>query len=576
MNGGTIIAELLREHGVRHVFTLCGGHISPILTESKKAGIRVIDVRHESTAVFAADAVSRITGVPGVAVVTAGPGVSNTLTALINAMQAQSPLILFGGAAATVLRGRGSLQDIDQLSLVRSAVKAVFTVKRNCDFIPIVEFAFSFSQSGVPGPVFIECPIDLLYDEALVRRWYGYKSSTGRDSLRERAISWYLKRHLDKLYTCDLDSMAHEPIPLEKPDITKRELVRFTRLVKDSRRPVMIVGSQALCGPHRAAELAAAVGSMNIPVYLTGMARGLLGEGHRLQFRQRRNEALAGADLAVLAGMPCDFRLNYGRSINADTVTVAVNRSNRDLMLNRTPDLAVHADPADFLIAAAPLLGGRAAGGQWIDDLRTRERKRDDEIRAKEDEKIEPVNPMSLLRKIDGRLGESSTVVADGGDFVATASYILNPRRPLSWLDPGVFGTLGVGAGFALGAKLCRPDDDVWLLWGDGAAGYGLVEFDTFVRHRVPVLAVIGNDAGWTQITRDQVEYLKDDVATVLRYSDYDRVAEGLGARGFRIESGASIDGALAGALEAARAGSPVLVNAMLGKSDFRKGSISM
>lgn len=576
MNGGEIIARILKEHEVRYVFTLCGGHISPILTECRKAGIRIIDVRHEATAVFAADAVSRITGVPGVAVVTAGPGVSNTLTALINAAQAQSPLIIFGGAAATVLRGRGSLQDIDQQSLVRSAVKAVYTVKRNCDFIPIVEFAFSFALSGVPGPIFIECPIDLLYDEALVRHWYGFKSSTGSNSVRQRVISWYLKRHLDRLYTCDLDSMEHERIPIEKPDITKRSLVKFSRIVKESKRPVMIVGSQALCNPRRATELAAAISSIGIPVFLTGMARGLLGNGHHLQYRHHRNEALAGADLVVLAGMPCDFRLNYGRSINEKTFTVGINRSRRDLTLNQTPLLAVHADPADFIVAAASFIGGHHPDEKWNIDLRSREEKRIEEILTMSEKKVDPVNPLALLRKIDELIGTTSTVVADGGDFVSTAAYLLNPRRPLSWLDPGVFGTLGVGAGFALGAKLCRPGDDVWLIWGDGAAGYGLMEFDTFVRHGVNVLAVIGNDAGWTQIARDQVEYLHDDVATVLRYSDYERAAEGLGARGFRIDSEASIQVILSRALDASRSGAPVLVNARIGKSEFRKGAVSM
>jgi acetolactate synthase-1/2/3 large subunit len=167
-------------------------------------------------------------------------------------------------------------------------------------------------------------------------------------------------------------------------------------------------------------------------------------------------------------------------------------------------------------------------------------------------------------------------LVGDGGDFVATASYVLRPRGPLTWLDPGVFGTLGVGAGFALGAKLCRPESDVWLLWGDGAAGYGLTELDTLVRHRVPVIAVVGNDACWMQIAREQVEMLEDDVGCPLRHSDYHTVAEGLGGRGFRIERDEEVAAVLGDALAAARGGAPVLVNALLGATDFRKGSISI
>jgi acetolactate synthase-1/2/3 large subunit len=186
------------------------------------------------------------------------------------------------------------------------------------------------------------------------------------------------------------------------------------------------------------------------------------------------------------------------------------------------------------------------------------------------------LNPLWLCREIDGALDGDSVIVADGGDFVSTASYITRPRRPLSWLDPGAFGTLGVGAGFALGAKLVRPSAEVWILYGDGSFGYSLAEADTFVRHQLPVIAVVGNDAAWTQIAREQVEILKDDVGTVLAPTDYHRVAEGFGARGLALSDAAGVPAALRAAKAAARAGQPVFVNAIIGKTDFRKGSISM
>jgi acetolactate synthase-1/2/3 large subunit len=173
-------------------------------------------------------------------------------------------------------------------------------------------------------------------------------------------------------------------------------------------------------------------------------------------------------------------------------------------------------------------------------------------------------------------LDDDSVLVVDGGDFVATASYITAPRAPLSWLDPGVFGTLGVGAGFALGAKLARPKSEVWILYGDGSVGFTLSEFDTFVRHGLPVIAVVGNDAGWTQIARDQVVLLQDDVGTVLARTDYHRVVEGFGAKGILVEQPSQLPGALRDAKAAARAGTPVLINLHLGKSEFRKGAISM
>jgi acetolactate synthase-1/2/3 large subunit len=186
------------------------------------------------------------------------------------------------------------------------------------------------------------------------------------------------------------------------------------------------------------------------------------------------------------------------------------------------------------------------------------------------------MNPLRLCREMDAALGDDSVVVADGGDFVATASYVLRPRGPLSWLDPGVFGTLGVGAGFALGARLCRPQAEVWLLYGDGSAGFSLLEADTFVRHGLPVIAVVGNDAGWSQIAREQREMLHDDVGTTLRPTDYEAVAEGLGARGLRIDDPGEARDVLAEAKAVARSGRPVYVNARLGQSSFRKGSISL
>jgi acetolactate synthase-1/2/3 large subunit len=522
LNGGDIIARALAEQGVRFLFTLCGGHISPILVAAKARGIRVVDVRHEATAVFAADAVSRLTGAPGVAAVTAGPGVTNTLTAVKNAQMAQSPVLILGGAAATVLKGRGSLQDIDQLSLMRSVVKDVFTLEKNCDILPVLRHAFTAAQSGVPGPVFVECPIDLLYDEEMVRALYGVKgAAAGGGGFRERMLSWYLRRHVDRMFSCDFASMEPGAVSIKAPGLHVSSVRRAAGLVDRAGRPLMVVGSQAMLFPQQAATLSRSVDALDIPVYLTGTARGLLGRDHRLLMRHRRRDALKEADLVILAGMPCDFRLNYGRDIHAKAGLVSVNRSRRDLYLNRRPDLAVHSDPFLFLCAlSAELAAHDRHRNGWLDSLRRRDDEREEEIGRMAAEDAPPVNPLALLQKIDAVVGETGIMVADGGDFISSASYIVRPRGPLSWLDPGVFGTLGCGAGFALGAGLVKPGREVWALFGDGALGYGLQEFDSFVRHGVPVIAVVGNDAGWSQIARDQVEYLHDDVGTVLARSD--------------------------------------------------------
>jgi thiamine pyrophosphate-dependent acetolactate synthase large subunit-like protein len=577
-SGGDLITEALRRQGVTFFFALCGGHISPILVSAQLGGIRVIDVRHEATAVFAADATARLTGVPGVAAVTAGPGATNTITAVKNAQLAQSPVVLLGGATATLLKGRGALQDIDQMALFRPHVKEAIAVRRLRDLVPALDRAFAVAASGVPGPVFVECPVDLLYDEGVVRQWYVAKAAgAGSPGLREAVLDWYIHRHLERLFAGVDGTLPPRLLPDPAPVPDPGQVAKAAAFLARAERPVLVIGSQALLSPGEAQALADAVGLLGLPVYLSGMARGLLGPDHPLQLRHRRKEALREADFVILAGTPCDFRLDYGRHISSRAVVVSANRSRDDLVRNRRPRLGVLAAPDLFLRA----LGGASrrpgpAIETWIQALRARDESREAEIRVLADAHSDGVNPLRLCRAIDKALAPDSVVVADGGDFVSTASYIVRPRRPLSWLDPGAFGTLGVGAGFALGAKLCRPEADVWILYGDGSAGYTLSEFDTFVRHGVNVIAVVGNDAAWSQIAREQVELLKDDVGTVLRPTDYHRVAEGFGAKGLQISGPEDAHSVLARARGLARQGSPVLVNALIGKTDFRKGSISM
>ncbi|MBW2218790.1 MAG: thiamine pyrophosphate-binding protein [Deltaproteobacteria bacterium] len=578
LSGGDVIAKVLKDYRISNIFTLSGGHISPILVGCKRAGINVVDVRNEANAVFAADATARITGIPGVAVVTAGPGVTNTITALKNAQMAQSPLVLFGGSAATVIKGRGSLQDIDQISLLKSTVKFAVTVNRNCDIIPAIEHAFEAAKSGVPGPVFVECPIDILYDETMVRLWYE-ASGNGppSKSLKSRIFQFYIHRHLDKIFECDLDTMEPEPpnITIPEPDTAKTN--KAVRLLSAAEKPVLLVGSQAMLCSDSVDDLSKAVTSLGMPIYLAGMARGLLGATSSLQIRHHRKNALKNADLVMIAGMPCDFRLNYGRAINSKATLISINRSKTDLTMNRKPELGILADPCQFLCNLAKHQFNKPADWKrWIESLRTSDKEREEEINDMAAENTDLINPLTFLKTLDSFLDDDSILVADGGDFVATSSYTLRPRGPLSWLDPGVFGTLGVGAGFALGAKLCRPESEVWIIYGDGSAGYSLQEFDTFVRHRIPVIAVVGNDASWAQIARDQVEVLGDDVATVLRRSDYHTVAEGFGGKGFLLKDAEQIRPVLEKAKQVAGKGIPVLINVHLGKTDFRKGSISM
>ncbi|MFI5007799.1 MAG: thiamine pyrophosphate-binding protein [Solirubrobacterales bacterium] len=578
MTGGDLIADVLQKQGVRFLFTLCGGHIAPILVSAKARGIRVVDVRHEVNAVFAADAVARLTGIPGVAAVTAGPGVTNTITAVKNAQMAQSPVVLLGGATATMLRGRGSLQDIDQMSLMKPHVKWATRVTRVRDLVDVLERAFAIAQQGVPGPVFVEVPVDLLYEPSLVRQWYGAKTGEASKGLRDAAVRWYVNRHLKQLFGGVEGVAASAASPPPPPEPEPGLVGQVGRLLARAERPVLLIGSQAMISAGEASALALAVVALGLPVYLSGMARGLLGPSHPLQLRHKRKEALREADLVILAGTPCDFRLDYGNHIRRSAVLVSINRSPADLTKNRRPTLGVLGAPERLLRTLAHARPDRpAAWTPWLASLRSRDDAREAEIAHQAEAPADTgVNPLAVCRAIERALPEDSVIVADGGDFVSTASYILRPRRPLSWLDPGVFGTLGVGAGFALGAKLVRPEAEVWIIYGDGSVGYSLSEADTFVRHGLPVIAVIGNDASWMQIAREQVEILKDDVGTVLRHSDYHRAAEGLGAAGVLLRDAREMAPTLGRAQQEARAGRPVYVNAILGKTDFRKGSISM
>ncbi|GIK86180.1 MAG: acetolactate synthase [Betaproteobacteria bacterium] len=575
MSGGERVAEALRAHGTTVVFTLCGGHISPILAAAKARGIRIVDTRHEATAVFAADAHARLTGTPGVAAVTAGPGVTNAITALKNAQLAQSPVVLLGGAAPTALQGRGALQDIDQRALVAPHVKQVLRVRRVADLAPAVAAAFRAAADGVPGPVFVETPVDLLYDGQLIRQWYADAAGKGT-TLPDRALRWYLRRHADRLLAGGDAPPRLAPSPPDAPQPGDASIAKAADALAIAERPLLVVGSQALVRSREAGALAAAVGALGVPVYLSGMARGLLGPAHPLQMRHARRDALRDADCVLLAGVPCDFRLDYGKHVRRGATLIAANRSRRDARLNRRPAIEAIGDAGATLRALAHRLPGGLQRPEWIARLRDRDAAREAEIDRQAAARGERVNPIALLRELDRAMGDGATVVADGGDFVATASYVLRPRAPLAWLDPGAFGTLGVGAGFALAAQLARPAGETWLVWGDGACGFGLAEFDTFVRHDVPVIALVGNDAGWTQIAREQVKLLGDDVATALARTDYQRVAEGFGAAGLLVRRTDEVADALVQARALARAGRSVLVNAWLDRTDFREGSISM
>ena len=568
---GLDIGSFFKQKNITSVFTLCGGHISPILVGCEKENINIIQVRDEVSAVFAADAVSRLTDSVGVAIVTAGPGVTNTITAIKNAQMAQSPVLLIGGAAATLLKGRGSLQDIDQISLLKTYVKSAVSVKKTRDVIPTLANALNTATSGVPGPVFVELPIDLLYPEEDIRK--EFINQLPKSGYFGKIAHWYVERHLNDLFSSKKSSIKVKPVKEFKLD--QRKIDKAALAIVKAKKPVFLLGNQVTQNKEFLPMCLKSIDKLSIPTFTSGMARGCFGSSDKYFFRHNRKHALKNADVVVTLGIPLDFRLGYGFSINKDATLIAVNKSKEDLNKNRKPDIGIHADPSRIMHEIGKIINPPSCK-EWIKELTGLEEKRETEILQFSKYETDFVNPVHLCKTIDKFIDEESILVADGGDFVGTASYTIRPRSSLGWLDPGPFGTLGVGGGFAIGAKSSFPKKEVWVFYGDGASAYSLAEFDTLCRHKLPVIAIIGNDASWQQIAREQKQMLGSNIGTELTFNAYEKVVEGYGGKGYYVENHDTLDETLKRAKEDAKLGYPVLVNIKISKSDFRKGSISV
>jgi len=503
-------------------------------------------VRHEQSAGHAADGWARVTGKPGVAIVTAGPGVTDVVTAVANAQRAQVPLVVIGGQGARALsqfggQDRGSLQDMNHVELMRPICKWAVSVPETRRLADYVQSAFRVAASGVPGPVFLEMPLDVLFggcDDADVVSYEGYRTEA-------------------------------------RPAGDPAQVRRAADLLAGASRPMLIVGSQWRWSTRRQGldELLAAA---PMPVFLNGMARGALRRGNALQFARCRKDALGEADVVVIVGTPLDFRLGYGESIPASAKLVQVDLDGAEIGRNRRVDVGVVGDGGLVLAQLAQELAGRAPDtAAWVAQVREHERRRvaktADEVASASD----PINPLYLCSRLNRFVDSRTIVVGDGGDFVASAAYVLEVDGLSSWMDPGPLGTLGVGPGFAMAAKLARPDHRVILVSGDGSFGLNGFEVEAMARQGIDVKVVIGNDGAWTQIRRGQLDMYGAEraVATSLSRARYDLVAQGLGAHGEHVTRAAEIDGALARAF--AHPG-PAVVNVEIGASEFRKGSLAV
>jgi len=542
VHGGRLVAQALARHGTTHLFTLCGGHIQAIYDGCLDENIRVVDVRHEQTAGHAADGYARVTGRPGVCAVTAGPGVTDVVTAIANAQRAGVPMVVIGGAGPRLLADMGSLQDMDAVTLLRPITKWSVQVPDVNRITEYIDAAFRVAQANVPGPVFLEMPLDLLMNMA-----------------------------------DDAATVATAPLPSPpRPAGDPSAIAEARAILAGAERPVFLIGSQIRWSPKKD-SLASFADRIGAPFYLNGMARGGIPHGHPTRMSRSRRFALANTDAAFVFGTPFDFRVDYGRTgtWNADAKVVQIDLDAAELGRNRRVDVAIQGDSGLVLESLAEGAKRRHDLSGWLAKVRADEDKRQAAMREQMNSRESPPNPLFVCAEVGKRLRPNDIVVGDGGDFVATAAYVMPIEWPQLWMDPGPLGTLGVGPGYAMAAKLVRPDARVVLMYGDGSFGLHALEFEAMVRQKIPVVAIIGNDAAWTQIRRGQVEIYGEPraVATGLSYARYDEVVRAVGGFGAWVTESLALGPALD---EAFACGVPACVNVKLGASDFRKGAISV
>jgi acetolactate synthase-1/2/3 large subunit len=531
VHGGMLVAKILKREGVEVVFTLSGGHIAAIYDGCVRAGIRVVDTRHEQAAVHAAEGWAKVTRKPGVALLTAGPGVTDGITGLANAYLAGSPVLVIGGAAPQGLWDRGALQEMGQLELVRPITKWARTVHETARLSEYTAMAFRQMLSGKPGPAFLEMPMDILSrlfeeDEAF--------------DPGEPAQYRYQGR------------LAPDPVMVE----------RTIQLLEQAQRPVIMAGN-AVWWCDAAEPLRLLAERLNAPVYLNGAGRGCLPPTHPLFFSNSRRKALEGADTILAIGTRMDFRLNHGQPplIPASARLIWLDLAGEDVGVNRGAQAALVGDVG---LSMSQLAQGtrQLPAGEWLAAIRAQEEKGNERDSAALNSDAVPIHPLRFCREIRDFIDEETTVVGDGGDIVSYAGRIINVHRPGYWLDSGPMGCLGTGTGFAMAAQLARPGQRVLMIYGDGSFGLNGMEFESMVRQNLPVVAIIGNDGAWGQIKHPQKAMIGHATAAELAPGiRYDQMVAALGGYGELVEQPSEIRPALERAFASGR---PACVNVLL------------
>ena len=519
-HGGRIVAKVLKSRGVEHLLTLSGGHLFSIYDGCKQEGIGILDVRHEQTAAFAAEGIAKATRGVGVAALTAGPGVTNGLSAIAGAQANNSPVCVLGGRAPEMRWGSGSLQEIDHIPFVSPLVKSAETAKQPGEIAAMTAAALDLAMRAPSGPTFIDYPLDVVFSEA------------------------------------EVEIPPAPPAAVGKPAEGVEEAAA---LLAAAERPAIMAGSGLYWG-HGEDELRALAEALGIPVFLNGLGRGCLPADHELAFSRARGIALKDADVALVIGVPMDFRLGFGGSFGEETKIVRLDVAPNALTANRTPELDL---VGDVFLSLAAIREGAAAGeprtSHWLGALRGAEEEKRAEERAELDDARSPLHPVRVYRELGEVLDRDAIVVGDGGDFVSYAGRFVDTYQPGCWMDPGPFGCLGAGPGQAIGAKLAHPDRQVCLLLGDGAFGFAGMEFETMSRHGLGVVGVMGNNGIWA-LEHHPMKFLYGySVAAELRpETRYDELVETLGCEGVVVREPDELRPALERAFAS---GVPTLVN---------------
>ena len=528
-HAGELAVAVARAHGVETMFTLSGAHVFPMYDGAVKADppMRLLDVRHEQTAAFAAEATGKLTRRPGLAVLTAGPGVTNGISAIAQAQFAGSPMVVVGGRAPQNRWGSGSLQELDQPPIIAPISKLARTIPTAGEVLDGFHEAFTVAGSSHRGPVFVDVPMDEFFNTA---------SGALPDVGGSRGA--------------DPDPDAIEAV---------------ADLLAHAQRPVLILGTDVWADGAEVAALDL-VETTGLPAITNGMGRGVVPGGHPLLVTKARSQALNGADLVVVVGTPLDFRLGYGVFGGKEGATPArvVHLADSAAQVAQHAELAgsAYGDLSAVLTGVRDALEKSERRTDWVgwtDDLQAGVRaavERDAELLSAE---ADPIHPARIYGELVPRLADDSVVIGDGGDFVSFAGKFVEPKRPGGWLDPGPYGCLGAGLGSAIAARIARPSAQVVLLLGDGAAGFSLMDVDTLVRHDLPVVMVMGNNSAWgLEKGPMQMLYGYDVVADLADRTRYDEVVRALGGGGETVtdptEIGPALDRAFA-------PGAPYLVN---------------